>query len=558
MRRYLGILIIIVLSLFLVRSIFIDGFYPMHDNTQITRVFEMEQSLNDGMIPVRWVRDLGYGYGYPIFSFYAPLAYYVGGFIALFGVGAVLATKLMIAMGTILAGITMYFLARTFWGEKGGILAGILYTYAPYHAVNLYVRGAIAELWAYAFLPLVFYGLWMTYSKRSWKYVVIGSVAYGAVILSHNLTALMLTPFLLISVLVLLIVDYQKRKKISFLLCLPIICGLLLSSFYFLPAVMEMGYTNVRSQIGGGSAYYDHFVCSSQLWSSPWGFGGSVPGCLDGISLQLGKIHILLFGLAFISLFFYRKYSATREVLFFSLISGIIAVFLMLGLSKSIWELAKVMEYLQFPWRFSAFFLLFSSFAAGAVIPAVMRLIKPAKVNYLIGIFMLLLFLAAIFSLYSKHFKPQTIIHNESLAIDSNYIRTQVSRISDEYLPSNFVKPSLGQGVSERVPARNGVRVKKYVDKTQYVEADITMTAATQYYFNIAAFPSWKIFVDGMKKEVLVRDGRVGVSLEQGTSRVVVRFEQTLVQKIGNALSVSGILLLGVGIIYKRKKSNGK
>ena len=74
------LIIVILLSYWSISHLLLPGFFPIHDNTQVQRVFEMSKSLRDGMFPVRWVSDMGYGFGYPIFNFYAPLAYYFGAF----------------------------------------------------------------------------------------------------------------------------------------------------------------------------------------------------------------------------------------------------------------------------------------------------------------------------------------------------------------------------------------------------------------------------------------------------------------------------------------------
>src|SRR5258708_28033380 len=97
--RYWGFLFVLTFSFWTVLPLFHAGFFPMHDDTQVARVFEMGQALKDGMFPVRWVSDLGYGYGYPVFNFYAPLAYYFGGILVLFGLNALIATKVMFVVG---------------------------------------------------------------------------------------------------------------------------------------------------------------------------------------------------------------------------------------------------------------------------------------------------------------------------------------------------------------------------------------------------------------------------------------------------------------------------
>src|SRR5258708_2311062 len=133
-KKLIPAFLIIVLSFWSIKPFLGSGFFTMHDDTQVARVFEMGKALHDGMFPVRWVADLGYNYGYPLFNFYAPLAYYLGGMITFLSVDALAATKLMMVLGILLAGLGMYFFAREFWGETGGVVTGMLYLYAPYHA----------------------------------------------------------------------------------------------------------------------------------------------------------------------------------------------------------------------------------------------------------------------------------------------------------------------------------------------------------------------------------------------------------------------------------------
>ena len=194
----------------------------MHDDTQVARVFEMGKSLSDGMFPVRWVSDLGYGYGYPIFNFYSPLPYYIGGFLTFISIDALLATKIVFLLAIIGAGISMYFLINKFFGKPAGIVAAVIYVYFPYHAVNIYVRGAISELFAYVFLPLVFLALVNIHYGKPEKTntfqanlpsILLGAFAIAAVILSHNLSAFMMFLFLLIFIPVSLVFSKERSKR---------------------------------------------------------------------------------------------------------------------------------------------------------------------------------------------------------------------------------------------------------------------------------------------------------------------------------------------------------
>jgi len=430
-KKLFPLIIILTLSFFAVKPLLLPGFFPMHDDTQVARVFEMGKVLQNGIFPVRFVPDLGYGYGYPIFNFYAPLAYYIGASFIFLGFDALLATKIMMALGIILAGLFMYFLAREFFGEFGGIVSGLFYLYAPYHALDIYVRGDVAEFWAYAFIPLAFLGFYR-------KNILLGSIGFAGLILSHNLTAMMVVPFLLIiSLLNYYVARKNEKSFVAYRLLFIILLGLAISAFYWIPALVEMKYTNVLSQIGGGANFHDHFVCFSQLWSSPWGFGGSAKGCIDGMSFMIGKLNILAAITAFVFMCFFLKVKKSKNgtVIVFSFLGFLISAFLTLEISRPIWETIPAMAFFQYPWRFLMLASFFSSMLAGSLI----FLSKQFKIkSYLAAL--LMIFLLLFFNL--KFFVPQVIVSRTvNDYTNETTLKWTVSKISDEYLPSDFRKP---------------------------------------------------------------------------------------------------------------------
>src|SRR3989344_8824286 len=137
----------LILTLSLFWPLFWAPFFSHHDDVQVIRLYEMDKCIKDGQIPCRWVPDLGGLYGYPIFNYYAPLPYYFGELFYFVTANLILSVKIMFATAFLGSYLFMYLLARKFWGPWGAALSGIFYSFAPYHAVNLYVRGAIGELW---------------------------------------------------------------------------------------------------------------------------------------------------------------------------------------------------------------------------------------------------------------------------------------------------------------------------------------------------------------------------------------------------------------------------
>jgi hypothetical protein len=413
--------------------------------------------------------------------------------------------------------------------------------------VNLYVRGAVAELFAYAFLPLAFYGLVRLFRKGDGTSAVIAGLSLAAVILSHNLTALMLVPFY--GALTLYYIFKSKPHKKKLLFVLAGFLGLSLSAFYWLPALLETKYTSVATLTTGGSQYKDHFVCLGQLWSSQWGFGGSAPGCLDGLSFQIGKLHILLGLLGIVAVFLGRA----KIVLIFSLLGAVFSVFMLLPDSKPLWDSLPPLSYLQFPWRYLQFVSFFLSLTGGVGLYLVMEHFIPGKKQDLIRLGGTLLIVLAVVALYAKNFRPQHFITPYPDQTQERLLTWAVSRISDEYMPMSFVRPS--QESVPPKPIETGGLARIDVNKTQTLQATISQSTSQSVTINKAYFPAWEIQLNGHEFTPQVKNGVYRITVPAGTTKLSVKYVSTPIQKIANLISSLSLLISFIAIITWRKKS---
>ena len=67
------LIIILAFALLAGRTLLTPGYFIMHDDLQMMRQLEMEKCFLDRQIPCRWIPDMGYGFGFPLFNFYPPL-----------------------------------------------------------------------------------------------------------------------------------------------------------------------------------------------------------------------------------------------------------------------------------------------------------------------------------------------------------------------------------------------------------------------------------------------------------------------------------------------------
>jgi len=79
------LLLTLLLTVFALGPLLQPGyFWGAHDaRHNVYFLFEFDRSIQDGIWYPRWAPDFTFGYGYPFFNIYGPLAYYVGDFTLL-------------------------------------------------------------------------------------------------------------------------------------------------------------------------------------------------------------------------------------------------------------------------------------------------------------------------------------------------------------------------------------------------------------------------------------------------------------------------------------------
>mgnify|MGYP000106109690 CR=1 FL=1 len=555
----LSLIAITVFSYWAVKPLFISGFFPTHDDTAPSRVYEMAKALSYGQIPPRWVPDLGYGYGYPLFNFYAPLPYYLGGVLNLFGVSAIFSTKIMFLVGILLSGFSMYFFIKEFSNEIVALAVATVYIYVPYHAVNIYVRGAVGEYYAYGFLPILFLGIYKILINKDFKKgLLVCSLGLCGILLSHNILGLITGYFLLIGLFFyfIYVLFTHKSFQIFYFIILAIFLGFSLSAFFTIPAIFEKKYTKVESLTKGGSDYHNHFVYARQLWDSPWGYGGSAKGEEDGMSFKIGKIQIVLGTLGLIIFLYFFKKNKKDYIFFCFLISILLlSIFFMLQESLLLWELLPGFSYIQYPWRFLNYagfcFVVFISF-----------IFLPFKKRWQIIISIGIIFITLWFS--AKYFSPQQylLLKDHDYTSDLN-LRYKISKISDEYLPNNFPPINSPQEIAEEsLSSTPEVNIKKIKDEPTFKKYDMYVANPTTFITKISFFPRWRAFIDNEEVDIKDNNGRIQIFLPEGQYQLKFVFTDTLLRKFANTISVlAAFLLVYVSLFWKivtydKKKNN--
>lgn len=224
---------IIILSFFIVlssKALFHEGFFRTIDDITTVRIDYMERELKRNEwsnFPVRLSGELSNNYGYPLYLFYAPLTYYFGAILKiLLSLSSIVATKYVYVFPLIFGPFAFYLAARQKMSHFPALTAAIVFTLFPYRGTNTYLRGAVAEAWAIAFVPLALGGLFLLQKKNKFGGVLF-SISLFLVLISHNLTGVLFTGFVLLYGLVF----FQTNKQFWRFLIL----GLGMAAFYLIP-----------------------------------------------------------------------------------------------------------------------------------------------------------------------------------------------------------------------------------------------------------------------------------------------------------------------------------
>ncbi|MFH1971208.1 MAG: 6-pyruvoyl-tetrahydropterin synthase-related protein [Patescibacteria group bacterium] len=520
-------------------ALFRHGFFPTHDYIYVARIQQMFESLKAVQFPVRWVS--GFRYGEPLYNFYAPLPYYLGALVHLMGFTYLTTAKILYALSFALSGLTMYFLAKKFLQNWPSLAISVLYVYAPYRSVDIYVRGAMSEAWTFVFFPLIILFTILLLEKFSKKILGFLILSLAGLFLTHNILTMLFIPFYLIFCVFWLWKDrsWAFVKRISLALGL----GIGVAATYLFPAFLEKGFVQTQNLTQLYFNYIGHFVALRQFIVPSWGYGASLWGPVDDMSFQVGLVHwsvfVLALGCAFV-LFKKRKdrkikvWSAAMASLF------IFSLFMQHNRSTYIWQLIPPLGFVQFPWRFLALSVFFITLGG---IPAFYFLNK--KISLWLSLMVIVLAVAVNIG----YFKPD-MYYDDS--IDAHYVSVETlsvdSKLPKDYLPiwvkvikeEKITIPQILEGEVEILNfQQKGTRI---ILTTKSFEGGTIEVPAT-------FFPGWQARMDGQKVETFAGDdlGLVAFKVPAGEHDIIIRFENTPIRTISNLLS---FLSLGVVFIF--------
>ena len=369
----LNLILLFLLSIFAFAPLTYPGFFQSHSGfLPIYNLYDLEIHFGD----FSWAPKMGRGYDF--FRGEGVLPYYVAELFRWLGASGAEAIRWSYGLSFVLSAWAMYGWAKRLWGGRAALIAAVVYTYLPYHLAAVYVRGALAEAWAFVGFPLV---LWTLHNLTQEE--IEGHRYRQAVILALLCVALLLTHVGLTLGLILLAVAWVfvgqpgrvSARKIGWPL-LALAAGLVFGFLALAPTIAKNGFSLVP-QVD----FYQHFVYPFQFFSAAWGYGASVEGWQDTMPLQLGLVPV---GLTIVSVILIARSPISniqspistrlRRTLLFWQLATLVLVTLTLWPTALLWRITGLSNLLSYPWQLLSLIGLTTSLLAGSIVVLDQRL----------------------------------------------------------------------------------------------------------------------------------------------------------------------------------------
>lgn len=536
-------ILVIAISFLPFISIFATPLAPhTHDSpVHFARIAAYYKALTDGQLLPRWAGELNYGYGMPLFNFIYHVPYLITSIPVAFGAGLVFSFKFALLVSFLLSGVFMYFFALRFFKHEGrAFITTMLYQFAPFHLVDLVVRGDMAEGYALAFIPLVLYTITRSFEeKNTAKNIVFIGFATLLLIISHNAISLV---FFGVAALFTLVFAPDNKKRVSALMGLAL--GLGLAAFYWLPALVERKFT--YGDLFMKDMYKSHFAPIQHFFIP--NFTNNEAFLTGGIAVTLGLMQVVALISALYFLFKKKIIGINKTLAWFALFLTIMALFVMQPVSQFFWSNIPILRMFQFPWRLLNVTTLSLALLGGTVL-----VWKKIPLRWLVSISLLCVISVSVYFRPPLGFDPIDEKYFWDYPLNTTYFgETDViwsAGPAGSYPEKRFELAS-GTGTITNTSKKNTVHTF-----TVHAETDVQVVDRTQY------FPGWRVYNNGQKLPIEFQDqnwrGLITFSLPKGTHAIRVAWEESAIRQIAEGVTIISMVgMIGLLFLSRGRKQH--
>ncbi|HVO42220.1 MAG TPA: 6-pyruvoyl-tetrahydropterin synthase-related protein, partial [Aggregatilineales bacterium] len=559
-RWYLVALLVLALPLIVP---FLPGGIPTTADAEIHmhRMVSAATDLENGYLWPRWTPYLHQGYGYPIHNFYAPGIHIVGALIYLLThLDPVIVLKLLQFGITLLYPIGAYLFVRSFTGRAGALVAATAYLYAPFRFQELWIQSNLSQFCAMALLPWVLWAITRGGQRPSRGWGLATGVFFALIVVSHHPTAFLFAPF---AGLYALLTGFMQPRRQIFPALLTTVgglaFGLALSAIFWLPALLELRYTQIDALQTGMFSIGDNVVPLRDLLSPTVPVDRSLWAIPPQLQIGLPQWIAALLGLASLRL------RGERPLKWHVLAGGgaaLLCAWMITPASIPLWNRLPIANLVVYPWRLLGVI-------GVAVLPGVAALpaLFPTRWRSVVaGTLISLFFAATVPMLYAPlTFRPAyaPTVRGETLFEQRTGDVGLTS--ADDYLPRWASQRPLAptrhetddrqwQVFLDALPPGATAQPEacsRGISCYAVSASDAAVLTVHQMYF-----PGWQATVNGQPVDLQPTGpfGLIALPVPAGESHVRLWYGGTPVQHIAGAISLAACLVVLISLILSLRR----
>ena len=554
---------VVVLSfIFLASSLplFNDRLYLTHDlRFHLARIMGTAAEAGYGQFPIRMLTDMLQGHSYPTPTFYCGFFLYP--FAVLHHLGLPLRMTLqcyLLAVNAVSTVIAYFCLMKATKDRILSLTCTALYILSIYRLIDLYIRCALGEITAMAFIPLVVYGMYLLYHskepKRSdWKYLAAGM---SGIALCHLLTLEMLSIFLFLFC----IFEYKKTFTLRIFgsILTAAIVTVAISCYFLIPMSMSMGSIDL--------SMFDHQYYIQAQGAYPvqvfnpftTGSGFSHAGTYEEMPLSIGGGMLASLALlVFASLRSGAQKNTRRIIWALTIISLAFSMYFfpwdsIAGIFDGrIDALSRLARMVQYPWRFLEITTVV--LCASAVMELV--LLEDGRIRRMFMVAMILGTLITAGVYYCDY-----IDQNESaLGTALDYMDDSIG--GEEYLPSGAgdFKSDADHAITDPKESASFVTMEAG-NGERYITVD-GVRDDTRITIPVFAYPGYHVYDTGAGQELQLlstEDSLIAFDVPSGYSGTIrVYYEEKASWRVLEVISALSIICFVFYFLYSSGRSKG-
>jgi hypothetical protein len=579
-----GLAIVLILTLFTAIPLLANIGLPNGSDVlyHTYRVGEMHRSWQHGVFFPSWAEGLYFGYGSPLFHFYASLTYYLTSILtAILNLSSLEALRTVLMLSLLGCSTGMYLFTSRRTGRLGGIISGLVYVYSPYLMfTESYARGTYPELLAFAIFPFILWRVDMLRDKLSPLNFVWVIILQVALINAHNLMALTLTGLTIGWILWEGIIqqrNYHASRidwKPSAIAFLAIILGMGVSANFWLPVLLESGSVNLQNLTGVALLDYRNFFVpiGDLLAMTPRHDAGAINGLSELLILGVAQWGLALVGFIMASRLYIQGYRSRHAqsylgMVFFTLMA-VVMIFLMTPSATGLWDSLRPLQLLQFPWRLLGPVVACLAIIAGMNGIWLERLARPLQIG-LIAVIVAFPIVTMIPLFYVPEWSNTDVDTSITAYHASEKAGLQMgTTFTDEYRPYDaFTIPAPTEDLL--TDYADGYPIDKFNHTTlpENAELELIQNTPQSHTWHIStdeAFTAeiynfywvgWQAEIDGQAVDIMpsLNHGLITIPIPEGDHTIRVFLGSTPARDLGKVISIVSIIIVILIAMWMRR-----